>query len=39
MKDAARRILHIVRDGTILTASGREATEAFGAALVQLVRP
>jgi protease I len=29
----------VVRDGTILTASGPEATEAFGAALVQLVGP
>ena len=27
----------VVRDGTILTASGPEASEAFGAALVQLV--
>jgi hypothetical protein len=39
MKDAVRRILYIVRDGTILTASGPEASEAFGAALVQLVGP
>ncbi len=29
----------VVRDGTILTASGPEASEAFGAALVQLVEP
>ena len=29
----------VVRDGTIITASGPEAAEAFGAALVQLASP